>query len=121
MCEKPITINSEEIETVYKKVKDSKIIFLEAIAYRSHPISKTIIEILLNNKLGKLEKIIANFGFDTKRINPNSRLYNKDYGGGAILDVGCYPLSILNLLNKAQDIKSKFFFQTWKVIFAKLE
>ena len=110
LCEKPITINSEEIETVYKKIKDSKIIFLEAIAYRSHPISKTIIEILSNNKLGKLEKIIANFGFDTKRINPNSRLYNKDYGGGAILDVGCYPLSIINLVNKAQNIKSKFFF-----------
>ena len=107
LCEKPITITDDEIETVYKKIKDSKIIFLEAIAYRSHPITKTLVEILSNEKLGKVEKIFASFGFNTKRINPNSRLYKKELGGGAILDVGCYPLSALNLINKIQANKSK--------------
>ncbi len=56
LCEKPITINNNEIKEVYKKVKDSKILFLEAIAYRSHPISKAIFEILSNKNFGKIEK-----------------------------------------------------------------
>ncbi len=108
LCEKPITITQDEINTVNKKIENSKIIFLEAIAYRSHPISKALFEILSNEKLGKIEKIFVSFGFDTKRVNLNSRLYNKDFGGGAILDVGCYPLSIINLINKTQPVKSKF-------------
>ena len=114
LCEKPITINNQEIIDVYKKVKDSKISFLEAIAYRSHPISKAILEVLSNNNFGKIENIITSFGFDTKRIKPDSRLYNKMLGGGAILDVGCYPLSILNLIKKSQDENSKITFSDVK-------
>ena len=110
LCEKPITINNQEIQDVYKKVKESKIFFLEAIAYRSHPISKAIFEILSNKNFGKIEKVITSFGFDTKRIKPDSRLYNKKLGGGAILDVGCYPLSILNLIKKTQNESIKINF-----------
>ena len=110
LCEKPITINDQEIKDVYKKVKDSKIFFLEAIAYRSHPISKAIFEILSNDNFGKIENIITSFGFDTKRIKPESRLYNKMLGGGAILDVGCYPLSIVNLIKKTRNENSKIIF-----------
>ena len=54
--------------------KDSKIFFLEAIAYRSHPISKAIFEILSNNNFVKIEKIKTSFGFDTKRIKPGKSL-----------------------------------------------
>ena len=62
---------------------------------------------------GKYENIIsieANFGFDTKKINPTSRLYNKDFGGGAILDVGCYPLAIINLVNNLIDKNNEIIF-----------
>ena len=44
-------------------------------------------------------QVITSFGFDAKRIKPESRLYNKILGGGALLDVGCYPLSLSTLLN----------------------
>ena len=114
LCEKPITITNEEIKEVYNKVNNSNIIFLEGIAYRSHPITKSIYDILTNENLGKIEKIIANFGFDTKKVKPNSRLYDKNLGGGAILDVGCYPLSILNLIKKIKKIKSKIKFNNVK-------
>ncbi len=111
LCEKPITITEEEINDVYEKVKSSKVIFLEAIAYRFHPITKVIYDILSKENSGKIKKIITNYGFDTKKIKPNSRLYDKNLGGGAILDIGCYPLSILNLIKKIENIKSKVIFK----------
>ena len=61
------------------------------------PIFKTFFK--KEKNFGKIENIITSFGFDTKRIKPDSRLYNKMLGGGAILDVGCYPLSLSTFIN----------------------
>ena len=47
-----------------------------------------------------LNHIRSEFGFKVKKINPNSRLFNKELGGGAILDLGCYPISFLSLFSK---------------------
>ena len=107
LCEKPMTINKAELEKTTKKLNTSNIIFLEAIAYRSHPLTKNVVDILLDEKNGKIETIETNFGFDTKKINPNSRLYNKELGGGSILDVGCYPISFLNLVNNINKKDNK--------------
>jgi predicted dehydrogenase len=114
LCEKPITISRDELKTVVNKINNSDVSFLEAIAYRSHPLTKIIEEILKNTKIGKIRKIITNFGFDTKRINPKSRLYNKSLGGGAILDIGCYPLSAINLIKNIIDYKEKITFKEVK-------
>ena len=80
--------------------------FCEAIAYRSHPQTLKLLETLRDKSCGKIKKIEANFGFRTKRIKRDSRLFNKSLGGGSILDLGCYPISFLNLFNdKSNDIE----------------
>jgi len=107
LCEKPMTINKDELEKITKKLNDSNIFFLEAIAYRAHPLTKNIVDLLIDERNGKIQTIEANFGFNTKRINPNSRLFNKKFGGGAILDVGCYPISFLNLVNNINKKDNK--------------
>ena len=107
LCEKPMSISKDELEKITKKLSDSNIIFLEAIAYRTHPLTKNIVDLLLDKGNGKIQTIEANFGFDTKKINPNSRLFNKEFGGGAILDIGCYPISFLNLVNNINKKNNK--------------
>ena len=79
--------------------------FLEAIAYRAHPITSMIFEILSDKEIGQIKKIESSFGFKVKKIKKESRLFNKDVGGGAILDLGCYPISFFNLFNKKNNIK----------------
>jgi len=98
LCEKPVVTNKRELDDLIKNLKMYDKVFLEGIAFRSHPITESILKILNEKKLGKVKSIEANFGFNTKKINPNSRLFNKNFGGGAILDLGCYPLSIINLI-----------------------
>ena len=105
LCEKPLGMNFLEVQELYTLLKNKKDNFLEAIAYRAHPIISTIFEILNDREIGQVKKIESNFGFKIKKIKKDSRLFNKDVGGGAILDLGCYPISFFNLFDQKNDIK----------------
>ena len=107
LCEKPMALDENEANQVFRQLTKSKVFFLEAIAYRSHPQTKTINKIILEDEIGQIEKIKSNFGFAARNLLkfiPRHRLFSKKLGGGAILDVGCYPasfsLQIARLLQK---------------------
>ena len=100
LCEKPFTLNYDQGREVYDYISKNNVIFYEGFAYRSHPQAKIIREIFDKNELGEIINIQSSFGFKVNKIKPESRLFNKKLGGGAILDIGCYPLSILNFFYK---------------------
>ena len=111
LCEKPLGMNLLEVKELHSLLKNKKENFLEAIAYRAHPITSAIFEILKDKEIGQVKKIESSFGFKIKKIKKDSRLFNKDLGGGAILDLGCYPISFFNLFDQKNDtkiIKSNF-------------
>jgi len=99
LCEKPITLNYSELVKITDYISKNNVIIYEGFAYRSHPQTKIIQEIV-NNELGEVINIQSNFGFKVNKVKPESRLFNKKLGGGAILDIGCYPLSLLNFFYK---------------------
>ena len=98
LCEKPFVINYDQAEKIKEKIDNSNIFFLEAIAYRTHPQTRQIVELLRKNIIGKVIKIKSNFGFNAGPPKKNSRLFNYNFGGGSILDLGCYPLTMSNLI-----------------------
>ena len=99
LCEKPLTLNYSEAVKVSDYITKNNVVIYEGFAYRSHPQTKIIQEIF-TNELGEIINIQSSFGFKVSKVKPESRLFNKKLGGGAILDIGCYPLSLLNLLYK---------------------
>ena len=103
LCEKPIGLDLGQANLALKSINKNKIQFYEAIAYRSHIQTEKIIKLININEIGEILKIEAFFGFKVKRINKESRLFSKDLGGGAILDVGCYPISFFNLFCKQNE------------------
>jgi len=108
LCEKPITLNFEETKIAENYIKKYNVLFYEAIAYYGHAQTKILINLLNEKKIGKILSVDSTFGFKVKRINPKSRIFNKTLGGGAILDVGSYPISFLNLIFKNnENIKFK--------------
>jgi len=111
LCEKPLGMNLLEVKELHTLLEKKKNNFLEAIAYRAHPIISSLFEILDDHEIGNIKKIYSDFGFKVKKIKKESRLFNKELGGGSILDLGCYPISFFNLFCKKNDtkiIKSKF-------------
>ena len=107
LCEKPFCLNSIEALEVKKIVEENGIKFFEAIAYVSHLQTKNILNLVKKDEIGEIKLIESSYGFKVK-IRPESRLFNKKLGGGAILDVGCYPLSFISLfLDKKKEIEFK--------------
>ena len=98
LCEKPIAINHIESMVLFGLAKDCGVFLMEAYMYRTHPqtfnILKNIDSLCDSNK--KIE-INSSFGFHAE-IPIDHRLRNPILGGGAIMDVGCYPLSMSKLL-----------------------
>jgi predicted dehydrogenase len=110
LVEKPATINSSEIIDIKKNYFNKNFFFTEAFMYLYHPQVKKILEIINSGEIGKLISMESSFGQDIltkknifgfkkrKKLNPENRLYNKKLGGGAILDLGCYPVSFSTLI-----------------------
>ena len=103
LCEKPIGLNLVQSKLAFEAIIKNNIHFCEAIAYRSHPQTKNLLELVNSGEIGDIYKIDSSFGFKIKRIKKDSRLFNKNLGGGAILDVGCYPVSFFNLFCKKNE------------------
>ena len=114
MCEKPITTNFQDTLKLSEEIKFTNTKFIEAIAYYSHPQTTEIINVYEQNDIGEIIKIESNFGYKS-RVKRNSRTYNKELGGGALLDLGCYPISFLMLFCKDIDL---FKFVNKKILLA---
>ena len=107
LCEKPFCLNFKEALEIENILKKNNTKFFEAIAYVSHPQTHAIQNLIINNEIGEIKRIESSFGFKIKRIKPDSRLFSEKFGGGAILDVGCYPLSFLSFFSKDNQIEFK--------------
>ena len=115
LCEKPIATSLQSFLEVEKLMLNKKIKFYEGIAYYSHPQTIEVLNLIDNDEIGNIEKIESTFGFKA-RYRPSSRLYNKELGGGSILDLGCYPISFFMLFAKLQE---KIFISNKKLNYAK--
>lgn len=103
LCEKPATLNRGQAEAVIEAVQVNNVFFLEAFMYRCHPQAAKLVELVRDKAIGELRVIEASFAFD-QGPNFEGRLQSNALGGGGILDVGCYPVSMARLLaGAAQD------------------
>jgi predicted dehydrogenase len=65
--------------------------------YRSHPLLARVLDVLRGGAIGAPLHLKSVFGFRTPR-EPGARLFNPELGGGSVLDVGCYPVSLARLV-----------------------
>jgi len=70
---------------------------MEAFMYRCHPLMQKLVSRLREGVIGPLLHVRADFGFRVPR-DPKGRLFDPKLGGGGILDVGGYPMSLARLL-----------------------
>lgn len=97
ICEKPITMNRQELEILVRLAMEKKVFLMEAIWSRFLPSTISVLEIMESGELGNLKSVYADFGFRLD-YDPEHRLYNPARGGGVLLDAGIYPVFIAQLL-----------------------
>ena len=97
LCEKPFTMNAEQAQTVIGVAREHGMFLMEAMWTRYIPAVVRARELVAEGAIGDVRMVQADFGFRAS-MNPESRLFNKDLGGGALLDVGIYVLSLASMV-----------------------
>jgi len=97
LVEKPAGMNAAQVEALAEVAEQSGVFFMEAFMYRCHPQIARMLAIIASGEIGALRHIRVNFGF-AAGFDPASRLYDPALGGGGILDVGGYPVSLARLV-----------------------
>lgn len=107
LCEKPLTINAEQAQTVIDIAREQDVFLMEAMWTRCIPAIVKMRELITEGAIGEVRMVQADFGFRAP-MNSESRLFNKVLGGGALLDVGIYVLSITSMIlgSKPQEVVS---------------
>ena len=98
LCEKPMGMNSHQVNTMLKEAKARDLFLMEGIWTRFIPATEKVLELIEQKQIGEVNFIRADFGFKGDS-NLEGRAYNKKLGGGSLLDIGIYPvyLSLLTL------------------------
>lgn len=97
LCEKPFTINAKEAIEVISYAQKAKLFLMEAMWTRFLPAIEKVRELLRDKVIGKIRQVKADFGFCCTWDLAN-RLLNRQMGGGALLDVGVYSVSLASMI-----------------------
>lgn len=92
LCEKPLALNAGEAIRMLEVSRSTGMHLAEAFMYRHHPRYDRMKEIIASGEIGEVRGIHGTFTFNNHADKNNVR-YRKDWGGGSIYDVGCYPIS----------------------------
>ena len=97
LCEKPFAINAEGARRMMAVAKDNGVFLMEAMWTRFVPLMVEVRKIIVEGRIGEVRMCQADFGFRAG-INPEGRLFDPALGGGALLDVGVYPVSFASMV-----------------------
>jgi predicted dehydrogenase len=93
LCEKPFAMNLREAAEVVALAREKKLFLMEAMWTRYMPALAELRRIVASGEIGAPRQLHADFGF-VAPVDPAHRVNNRALGGGALLDLGVYPLSI---------------------------
>lgn len=93
LCEKPLGVSPEETDAAVRAARKAGLPLIEAFKYRFGPFADRLRELVGGGALGDLVEIESSLGFAAG--SQTGRLFDPATAGGAILDVGCYPLSLV--------------------------
>ena len=106
LCEKAFALNSHQLKEMVAESRSRGIFLMEAFWTRFLPQYVRLTEIIDSGQIGNICTISADFGF--KMADPPApRLYDPLLGGGALLDIGIYPVFLaVNLLGRPSEINA---------------
>jgi predicted dehydrogenase len=96
LCEKPLAMTSAEAERMVETCATEGVRLMEAFMYRLHPSWEAVRELVSSGRLGTLQAVQSWFSYFND--DPANIRNVAEYGGGALMDVGCYPVNLSRML-----------------------
>ncbi|GLY51994.1 Gfo/Idh/MocA family oxidoreductase [Lentzea sp. NBRC 102530] len=97
LCEKALALTVAQAEEMVERARSTQQFLMEAMWTRFNPLIQKIAQAVADDEIGDVRLIRADFGF-RHAFDANDRLWAKEAGGGSILDLGVYPVSLAHLL-----------------------
>lgn len=107
LCEKPFTLNGVEAQKALDAVKEHGVFFMEAFMYRCAPQTRKLVELLGEKAIGQVCAINSEFAFHAGHDWNNFRATNEG-GGGGLMDVGSYCVSLSRLVAGCEPDRVEF-------------
>ena len=110
LCEKAFTVNAEQAQKLFDLAKEKKLLITEAIWTRYMPSRKMINDIIESGVIGEVTAVTANLSYTVSHVE---RIRKPELAGGALLDVGVYPINFASMVlgDKVKDVKATAIFQ----------
>jgi predicted dehydrogenase len=98
ICEKPFAVNEAEVRMMIDKAQSKGLFLMEAMWSRFLPHIIRAKELVENGTLGHIDMLTADFAIRRRPIIPSDRKWNRELIGGALMDIGIYPVFIAQYL-----------------------
>jgi len=100
LCEKPLALNATEVRAMIAAAAAHGVRLMEAFMYRYTDRTRQVREVVRSGALGEVKFVEASFRF--LLANPGSIKLQPELGGGALYDVGCYPVNFAGMIADVQ-------------------
>lgn len=97
LCEKPLTLDAAQAEDLFRRAEAAGVFFMEAMWTRTVPAVLRMVEMVRAGAIGEPRLVTADFSVSFG-VGPEHRVRDPHLGGGALLDLGVYPLTISQLV-----------------------
>lgn len=108
LYEKPDAVNAQQARKMHEVAKQKGLFFMEAVWTRFFPLSVAVRQLIQDGTIGDLVRVFVNnsTGTEVETLDKSHRYLSKKLAGGALLDIGVYPLTWLyQTLYHTQDAK----------------
>lgn len=96
LCEKPLAMDAAGAERIVAGCREAGVLLMEAFMYRLHPSWVAVREAAADGRIGRVSAIQTWFSY--RNDDPTNIRNIAAYGGGALLDIGCYAVNLSRLL-----------------------
>ena len=96
LCEKPLALDVAEVDRMAEAARRNGVVVFEAFMYLHHPQTFKVQELIRQGAIGEVRTVYATFFFALDR--PDDPRLDPAMGGGALWDVGCYPVSFARMV-----------------------
>ncbi|MDB1088969.1 Gfo/Idh/MocA family oxidoreductase [Streptomyces sp. ACA25] len=97
LCEKPFTLNEDEAQELVRTARERGVFLMEAMWTYCNPVMRQVAALVRDGAVGEVRAVHADFGL-AGPFPPGHRLLDPASGGGALLDLGVYPVSFAHLM-----------------------
>ena len=103
LCEKPMAMNAAEVRKMAAAAAEAGVLLMEAFMYRFHPRMERALRLIAQGAVGEVRSVRSVFTFLFDAAVDDYR-WKPEFGGGALYDIGCYPVSAARLVFGAEPV-----------------